>query len=151
MRDNNNPKVVLSMEKTVAELQWKKARKQELVLSVVFCEEPTIIDTLEGSVRCEPDDAILYGVHGEQWPVTRGLFKKLYEPVFPVKMGENGLYRSLSHEVDAAKLTLHCTIPLPDNRGDLSGNAGDWLLRQHDESYGIVAEDIFAKTYEIID
>ncbi len=34
MRDNNNPKDVLSMEKTVAGLQWKKARKRELAVSV---------------------------------------------------------------------------------------------------------------------
>jgi hypothetical protein len=151
MCDNNNPKDVLSMEKTVAGLQWKKARKRELSVSVAFCGEATVIDTLEGSVRCEPGDAILYGVHGEQWPVTRDLFEKLYEPVLPVSMGENGLYRRLSHEVDAAMLTMPCTIPLPDNRGDLGGNAGDWLVKQQDDRYGIVAEDIFAKTYDIID
>lgn len=151
MPNNKNPKVVLSMEKTVAELQWKKARKRELAVSVVFCEEANVIDTLEGSVRCEPGDALLYGVHGERWPVTRGLFEKLYEPVFPVKIGENGLYRRLSHDVDAAKLTLQCTIPLPDNRGELGGNAGDWLVKQQDDSYGIVAGDIFARTYEIIE
>lgn len=135
----------------VSELLWQKVRKRVMEVSVVFCEDSCAVETLEGVVRCEFGDAIVTGVHGEQWPVTRGLFDKLYEPVFPVRMGENGLYRRLSHDVDAAILTMQCTIPLPDNRGDLVGNAGDWLVKQQDDSYGIVAGDIFAKTYHIIE
>lgn len=132
-------------------LVWLKARKREAEVSVIFCGKTDTVATLEGSVRCEPGDAIVTGVHGEQWPVHRPLFETLYEPVSPALMGNDGRYRILPHTVTTARLTQPHLIRLPDNRGSLNGSAGDWLVRQRDGSLGIVASDIFAKTYDIIE
>lgn len=132
-------------------LVWLTDRKREVEVSVVFCRKTDTVTTLEGPVRCEPGDANVTGVHGEQWPVHRPLFETLYEPIFPVLMGNDGRYRSLPHTVATARLTQPHLIRLPDNRGSLNGSAGDWLVRQRDGSLGIVASDIFAKTYDIIE
>ena len=40
---------------------------------------------------------------------------------------------------------------MPAKRGSLKGTAGDWLVRQQDGSLGIVASDIFFKTYDFIE
>ena len=137
--------------KALPDLDWQKARKREVLVLVAFCEKSATVPTLEGTVRCVPGDAILTGVPGEQWPVSRELFEKLYDPILPVAMGKNGQYRGLSHEVDAARLTHQCQILMPAKRGSLKGTAGDWLVRQQDGSLGIVASDIFFKTYDFIE
>lgn len=132
-------------------LVWLKAQKREAEVSVVFCGKTDTVATLEGPVRYEPGDAIIIGVHGEHWPVKRRLFETLYEPVYPVLMGKNGRYRILPHTVEAARLTQPHQIVLHGNGGSLNGSAGNWLVRQQDGSLGIVASDIFAKTYDIIE
>ena len=138
--------------KVLPDLDWQKARKRKGLVSVVFCEKSATVQTLEGTVRCVPGDAILTGMHGEQWPVSREISDKLYDPILPVKMGKNGQYRSLSHEVEAARLIHQCKILLPPGkRGSLNGTAGDWLVRQQDGSLGIVASNIFFKTYDLIE
>ena len=60
--------------------EWKKARKREIAVSVAFSRPPEVIETLEGQARCGACDAILTGFRGEQWPVQRELFEKLYLP-----------------------------------------------------------------------
>jgi hypothetical protein len=137
--------------KALPDLEWQKARKREVLVSVVFCEESITVPTLEGLVRCEPGDAILTGVHGELWPVSRELFEMLYEPVFPALMGKDGQYCSLPHTVEVARLSHQCRIFLSGNMGSLNGTNGDWLVRQEDGSMGIVASDIFSKTYNLIE
>lgn len=135
----------------LSELVWVKARKLEAEVSVIFCDNSDTVTTLEGLVRCEPGDAIVTGVQGEQWPVPRRLFDALYEPVFPALMGKDGRYRILPHTVEAARLTQSQQIVLPGNRGSLNGSAGDWLVRQQDGSMGIVASDMFVNTYDIVE
>jgi len=132
------------------DLLWQKARKREVLVSVVFCKESAIIDTLEGQVQCEPGDAIVTGVQGEEWPVTRERFEQLYEAVSPLRMGEDGEYRRLAHEVEAARLIRPCRVSLSGKRGHLSGNAGDWLVRHSDGGLGIVAAGVFEKTYFLV-
>ncbi len=129
---------------------WQKARKREMVVAVLFSTQPTVIETLEGPVRCGVGDAIITGGRGERWPVQRGLFEKRYEPIHPLQMGEDGQYRSLSQEVDAARLTRPYHLELSAQQGTLSGNAADWLVRKQYGSMGIVAGDIFPETYILV-
>ena len=42
------------------------------------------------------------------------------------------------------------TLFLPEEQGALSGNAGDWLVQHTDGGFGIVADDIFERTYELV-
>jgi len=41
-------------------------------------------------------------------------------------------------------------VQLADGVSSLTGHAGDWLVDYGDGSLGIVAQDIFATTYEIL-
>jgi hypothetical protein len=129
---------------------WQNARKREIVVAVEFSRQPDIIETLEGLVRCGVGDAIITGVRGEQWPVQRELFEKLYEPIHPLPMGKDGRYCSLSQEVEVVRLTVPFCLELTGQQGTLAGNTGDWLVRKPDGSMGIVAGNIFSKTYDLV-
>lgn len=135
----------------IADSKWQKARKRELVMAVVFSRQPSVVETREGPVHCGAGDAIVTGVRCERWPVRKELFEKLYEPIQPLQMGENGRYRSLPQEVEAALLSSPFHLELPGQQGTLSGNAGDWLVRKQDGSVGIVEGDIFSENYDIIE
>lgn len=132
-------------------LIWQTARKREIGVAVVFSRKADVIGTLDGPVRCGVGDAVVTGVRGERWPVQREVFEKLYEPVYPLQMGEDGQYCNLPVEVEAARLTHPYLLELPGQQGTLSGKAGDWLVRKPDCSMGVVAGDIFSETYDIIE
>jgi hypothetical protein len=48
-------------------------------------------------------------------------------------------------------MTQAFEVLLADGVSRLNGRAGEWLVDYGDGSLGIVSEDIFATTYEIID
>ena len=52
----------------------------ELGLSQKFDGQWTI-QTLEGTMRCNPGDWIVTGIKGERYPVAPGIFAATYEPV----------------------------------------------------------------------
>ena len=132
-------------------LVWRCANKRPMEVKVVFSHSPTTVSTLEGAVECDVGDAIISGVRDECWPVDNARFALLYEPVPPTKMGENGVYRCQQQTVSAARLTIRCHLALPDQRGLLIGEVDDWLVQQPDGKLGIVAADIFTKTYEVLE
>lgn len=134
----------------VAGVRWQHARRRPLVFEVAFAQEKILIDTLEGSVRAEAGDAVITGVRGERWPVSSTRFAELYEPVLMTRMGEDGRYRRRAGMVRTTRLTQPLSLFLPDEQGALSGNAGDWLVQHTDGSFGIVADDIFERTYELV-
>ena len=129
---------------------WQHARRRPLVFEVAFAQEKLLIDTLEGFVRAEAGDAVVTGVRGERWPVSSTRFAELYEPVLMTRMGEDGRYRRRAGMVRTTRLTQPLSLSLPDEHGALSGSAGDWLVQHTDGSFGIVADDIFERTYELV-
>ena len=58
-----------------------KFRKQPVVIEAVQCEEVTLIETLEGTMRAEVGDWIITGVKGERYPCKPDIFAATYEPV----------------------------------------------------------------------
>jgi len=128
-------------------LKWKKARRRALVFSVIFSTASRTIETPEGPVQCSPGDAVITGIHGEEWPVGKDRFDELYEPVPPTKRGEDGAYRRLPLDVDAAEIMDDCSFKLPGKRGTINAQAGDWLVRQPDGGMGVVAQEVFEETY----
>src|SRR3984893_6206118 len=68
------------------------ARKFEREVGVRFATEPCIVQTPEGQVHAKPGDAILTGVGGEHWRVSRAHFADKYRPVPPTVMGESRVY-----------------------------------------------------------
>ena len=126
------------------------ARKLVREIQVRFTPIPCTVQTREGVVHARPGDAILTGIAGEHWRVSRARFAEKYQPVPPTVAGEAGRYVSLPNRIMAVRMTEAFEVLLADGVSRLSGRAGDWLVDYGDGSLGIVSPAIFATTYEII-
>lgn len=126
-----------------------RATKREQAVSVRFAKEPGPVVTREGIVHAEAEDAIVTGVDGERWPVSADKFSDKYQALEPTQHGESGVYRTLPNEVLAIRMTEPFTVVLSDRQSTLAGSPGDWLVDYGDGSFGVVAADIFAQTYDI--
>ena len=129
----------------------RRARKRVVERDVTFARTPDVLETLEGPARFDAGDAIVVGGSGEKWPVRRPIFDKIYEPVEPTKPGQDGRYRGVVREVRALQLKEARRLDLPDGRGVLQGVAGGWVVDYGDGDMSIVAEDVFAATYELLE
>jgi len=127
-----------------------EARKLVHEVQVSFADDDRTVETLEGVVHAKPGDAILTGIGGEQWRVSRRHFPDKYRPVAPTEHGETGAYVSLPNRVLALRMNSAFEVQLADGVSRLRGEAGDWLVDYGDGSLGIVAADVFSTTYEII-
>ena len=127
------------------------ARKLEREIEVRFTPVACTVQTSEGLVHAAPGDAIITGTAGEHWRVSRARFADRYRPVPPTVAGEAGRYVSLPNRIMAVPMTSAFEVLLADGVSRLSGRAGEWLVDYGDGSLGIVSQDIFANTYEIID
>lgn len=127
-----------------------KARKLEREVEVRFTATECIVRTPEGLVHARPGDAILTGNGGQQWRVSKPKFANKYRPVPPTLAGQSGHYMSLPNQILALQLQEPFEVLLADGVSILHGRIGDWLVDYGDGSLGIVAEDIFATTYEVL-
>jgi hypothetical protein len=127
------------------------ARKLVREIEVQFTPVACTLQTREGVVHARPGDAILTGIAGERWRVSRERFAEKYQPVPPTVAGKAGRYVSLPKRIMAVPMTEAFEVLLADGVSRLSGRAGDWLVDYGDGSLGIVSPAIFATTYEIID
>jgi hypothetical protein len=130
--------------------QHVKARKLEREVDVRFTDTACIVRTPEGMVHARPGDAILTGNGGQRWRVSQAKFTNKYRPLPPTVAGESGRYMSLPNRILALQLIESCDVLLADDVSKLTGNPGDWLVDYGDSSLGIVAQNIFATTYEIL-
>ncbi|HEX8168345.1 MAG TPA: PGDYG domain-containing protein [Beijerinckiaceae bacterium] len=121
--------------------------KKPIPVQVEFAAADGVCETLEGPVRFRAGDAILTGVEGERWPVRREMFLSGYEPVPPVRAGENGSYRKRPTVAYALRLDRPRDVPVSWQDDPLHGRAGDWLLHYADGTYGVVRDPIFRKSY----
>lgn len=124
------------------------ARSKPLVVSARFAPVPGTIETLEGAVRHAAGDAIVTGVAGESWPVSRARFLAGYDPLAPTAAGEDGRYARRPRTVLALRLAEACDVILPEGRGRLHGRAGDFLVQYAPGDWAIVAGGVFERTYE---
>jgi hypothetical protein len=128
---------------------FERYRKIGAVL-VEFATSNQVIQTLEGDVHCLVGDAILTGVMGERWPVSRYYFDEVYEPAGVFYHGKNGQYRKKSSSITMAK-QMATSFKVQFENGDiLNGNPGDWLTQYSDGKQGVVADNIFCLTYQRI-
>jgi len=126
------------------------ARKLEREVQVRFAREPCTVQTNEGIVQAKPGDAILTGINGEHWRVSKARFPDKYQPAPSTTAGEDGAYVSLPNRVFAVPMTTGFEVLLADGESKLAGKAGDWLVDYGDGSLGIVAQRVFATTYEVV-
>jgi hypothetical protein len=127
-----------------------RARKFEREVQVQFAPEACSVQTPEGLVHAQPGDAILTGIAGERWRVSRARFGEKYRPVPPTRAGEAGTYLSLPNRIIALQMTAPFEVLLADGQSRLTGKASDWLVDYGDGSLGVVSQAIFPTTYEII-
>jgi hypothetical protein len=126
------------------------ARKLVQQIAVRFAATPCTLTTREGLVHAHPGDAIITGVAGEQWRVSRSHFADKYRPVPPTVAGESGRYESLPNRIQAVQMNEPFQVLLADGISRLTGDTKDWLVDYGDGSLGIVSSAIFANTYQII-
>jgi hypothetical protein len=127
------------------------ARKLEREVQVRFASEACSLQTPEGVVHALPGDAILTGIAGEQWRVSRAHFADKYRPKPPTQSGQAGTYLSLRNRILALQMPQAFEVLLADGQSTLTGRPSDWLVDYGDGSLGIVSHDIFDTTYEIVD
>lgn len=130
--------------------QRKIARKLEREVQVRFAREGSAVQTNEGLVQAKPGDAILTGINGEHWRVSRARFPDKYRPADSTTPGEDGAYVSLPNRVFAVPMATTFKVLLADGESQLRGQAGDWLVDYGDGSLGIVSKRVFADTYELV-
>jgi hypothetical protein len=126
------------------------ARKRQREIDVRFTPIECTVQTAEGLVHAAPGDAIITGAAGEHWRVSRARFPDKYRPVPPTLAGEAGRYISRPNRIMAVPMTEAFQVLLADGVSLLTGQAGEWLVDYGDGSLGIVAEAVFADSYEII-
>jgi hypothetical protein len=126
------------------------ARKLEREVQVRFAQEACTVQTNEGVVQAKPGDAILTGINGEHWRVSKGRFPDKYRPADTTKAGEDGAYISQPNKVFAVPMTQGFQVLLADRESRLTGGAGDWLVDYGTGSLGIVSKRVFDSTYEIV-
>ena len=125
------------------------ARKLVREIQARFTAEPCTVQTNEGLVHARPGDAIITGIAGEHWRVSRAHFSAKYRPVPPTVAGEAGHYVSLPNRIMCVPMSEPFEVLLADGVSRLRGGAGDWLVDYGDGSFGVVSPAIFAVTYEI--
>jgi hypothetical protein len=125
------------------------ARKIAREIDVQFAAQPCTVHTREGVVLARPGDAIVTGIAGERWRVSRSHFGQRYQAVPPTVEGQPGRYVSLPNAIMAVPMAEGFEVVLADGVSRLKGQAGDWLVDYGDGSLGIVGQAIFATTYEV--
>lgn len=126
------------------------ARKREHVIDVRFTPTACTLQTIEGVVHARSGDAILTGIGGEHWRVSREHFNRKYRPVPPTPAGAAGRYMSLPNRILALPMTETFEVLLADGVSRLHGHVGDWLVDYGDGSFGVISQGVFLSTYEII-
>jgi hypothetical protein len=129
----------------------RRARKRATHVDVEFAAAPGVVATREGDVRYAAGDALLTGAAGDRWPVSRAYFDAAYEPIAPLRAGGDGRYRKRPVVVLAKQMSAPFTIALADGRGTLRGRRGDWLVQYAPGDCAVVAQRVFAATYELLD
>ncbi|BBP01400.1 PGDYG domain-containing protein [Sulfuriferula nivalis] len=126
------------------------AKKYEKIstVRVTFAEDNGIIKTLEGNVAYEKGDAILTGIHDENWPVERHIFDSQYELAnFSIA---NEYRKSQGAIIYAKKIKNTFCIKIRNGTSIIEGKPGDWLVQYAMKDWGIIDDDIFKKSYRIV-
>lgn len=127
-----------------------KYRKKPIPNPVSFAKTAGTLETLEGPVNYHAGDALMTGVAGEHWPISRPHFETTYTPVPPTSMGEDGLYLKNPIPVSAYQTREEKMISLGTARGALRAQPGDWIITAPDGKQWVVANALFHDTYEPI-
>jgi hypothetical protein len=127
-----------------------KVQKLPIPVKVYFAETDGICETLEGNVAYKKGTPIMTGVLGEQWPIQPYKFEATYEPIAPTMMWDDGFYVKKPIQVLAVQLTEPMEVTAGWRKDPIQGNPGDWLVQYGTDDFGIVAKDVFSKSYKVL-
>jgi hypothetical protein len=128
-----------------------RVRKRPRALTVEFAQQGGTLSTREEPVEYARGDALVTGSAGERWPVPRAAFDASYEPVAPLRPGKPGRYRKRAPVVWAKQMRDRFAVSLSSGRGELTVEAGDWLVQYAPDDWGVVGGALFVQTYELLD
>lgn len=117
---------------------------------VAFAKSSGVCETLEGLVPFDEGDAIITGLVGEHWPISREYFLKTYKAISPAVQGRDGKYFKKKIIVMVLELQAPTSVKI-SNGAVLSGTPGDWLVQYEPGSFGIVEKDVFKRTYQLVE
>ena len=134
----------MCIDPTEISVQTLRAMKQPILHPYRIAQYDELIQTREGAVPARADDYVLTGVEGEVWPIPAEKFLATYEVAGPA------MCRKRPIEVLAMQMDRPFTVKVSWQDSPLAGEPGDWLMQYGEQSYGVVGESIFAKTYDVI-
>ena len=120
--------------------------KTENVTVIFACEAGELL-SLEGRNRYAAGDALITGLAGSCWSVSRDRFDLKYEAVPPTDMGTDGSYKAIPLPVLAKQMSEPFTAARSAGGDVLRGTAGDWLLQYAPGDFGIADQIRFAQVY----
>ncbi|HQT25916.1 MAG: hypothetical protein B7X10_02535 [Burkholderiales bacterium 21-58-4] len=120
---------------------------KEETVEVVFAREDGEIMSLEGANRYRAGDALITGSTGSAWCVSRDRFDEKYEPVSPLRHGEEGNYRNRPIPVLAKRMDEAFSIVRSQGGDRLEGAPGDWLMQYSPGDYGVTKHSRFVEVY----
>ncbi len=125
-----------------------RARTRPIEVSVEIAQVGQPVPTAEGDVDARPGDAIVTGVRGERWPVSRGRFLRTYDAERGTCAGDSGFYRKRVRPVRALQVHEPFKVVIEEGVRELIGQPGDWLLDYGNGDLGVVADEVFDLIYE---
>lgn len=105
----------------------------------------------EGTNRYRPGDAIVTGVTGDRWVVSRARFDAKYLALAPTVDGTAGRYRNRPIPVLARQMHEPFALARSSGGDVLRGEPGDWVVQYAEGDYGVVAQERFRSVYGAVD
>lgn len=120
--------------------------KHEIV-AVEFAAAAGALMSRVGPNHYEAGDALVTGMDGDRWCVSRDRFDMKYEPLAGVAHGHAGRYQNKPVPVLARQMGEAFRCQRTTGGDWLEGKAGDWLLQYAPGDHGIAAQARFAQVY----
>jgi uncharacterized protein (DUF2237 family) len=120
------------------------------VVAVEFAAAAGELMSQVGPNQYAAGDALVTGVDGDHWCVTRGRFDAGYAPVAPLTHGHPGRYQNRPRPVLARQMSEAFRCQRVAGGDWLQGRAGDWLLQYAPGDYGVAANARFQQVYRAL-
>lgn len=124
-----------------------RAYVKEEVVQVRFAAADGALMSRVGPNHYRQGDALVTGVDGDTWCVSRERFDAKYLPQGGQSHGEPGAYGNRPQPVLARRMDSPFRCRRQAGGDWLEGAAGDWLLQYAPGDHGICAASRFARVY----
>ncbi len=120
--------------------------KHEIV-AVEFADAAGVLISRVGPNHYAAGDALVTGMDGDRWCVSRDRFDLKYEPLAGLTHGQAGRYQNKPVPVLARQMSEAFRCQRSAGGDWLEGNAGDWLMQYAPGDHGVAAQARFAQVY----